>query len=196
VLPAVLVACVSVGAVAVAARRLRAVTALLPSDPESLRSAVRSGRGDAIASAVQRLFSDEDARAILSQALVDGSPPDAAIAALNEHLGDVARALSLGRTIPRSCGRVALASGTLAAVLEVTASVSARIATAWAPALWEFAVGAAGAVAAFEIDRRSAAGADRVRAAWDQVATVFVNRLGPASASTGKRSASRGPDPS
>jgi hypothetical protein len=191
VLPAVLVACVSAGAVAVAARRLRAVTALLPSDPGSLRSAVRSGSRDAIASSVRWLFPGEDACAILSQSLFDGSAPEAAIATLNEHLGDIARALAVGHGIPRSAGRVALASGTLAAVLELVASVSARGGAAWATALAEFLAGAVGAAVAFELDRQSLVRADRVRAAWDEVAAIFAGRLGQGKGGRGSLRASR-----
>jgi hypothetical protein len=191
VLPALLVACVSAGAVAVSAKRLRTVTALLPPDPGSLRSAVRSGSRDAIASSIRRLFSDEEARATLSQSLFDGSAPDAAIATLNEHLGDIARVLAVGHGIPRSSGRVALASGTLAAVLELVASFSARAGVAWAPALWEFVAGAVGAAVAFELDRRSLARAERVRAAWDEVAAVFAGRLGQSGGGKGTLKASR-----
>ena len=125
-----------------------------------------------------QLFVDEGDQAVLSRALLEGSSRDLAIATLNEHLGDVARALTVGRTVPRSMGRVALAAGTLAAVLEVGASVSSSSGAAWAPALWEFLAGCVGAAAAFEIDRRSEVLAERVRAGWDEIAAVFEKRLG------------------
>lgn len=177
-LPALLVACVSAGAVAVSAKRFQTVTALLPSDPGGLRSAVKSGSRDAIASSVRRLFPDEEACEILSQALFDGSAPGASILTLNEHLGDVERVLTVGHAIPRSSGRVALASGTLAAVLELVASVSTPAGAAWGPALWEFVAGAVGAAAAFELDRRSRVQAEGVRAGWDEVAAIFAGRIG------------------
>ena len=144
-----------------------------------------------MAAAIGQLFVGEGDRAVLVRALLEGSSPDVAIAALNEHLGDVARALTVGRTVPRSMGRVALAAGTLASVLEVGASVSSSSGAAWAPALWEFLAGCVGAAAALEIHRRSEVLAERVRAGWDDVAAVFEKRLGAPGGARGHAGAPR-----
>ena len=197
-LPALIVASVSTAAVFIAARRLRAVTVLIPAEPGALRAAVRSESPSAIHLAVRRVFPDEHDAAVLCGGLEDGAVSAQAVATLNEHLGDVASGLAAGRNAPRAMARAALASGTLAAVLELSGSVASATGASWAPALWEFFAGAAGAAAAFEIDRRSAVREERARAGWDEIGAVFAGRLG-AGAAAGRpqnpgRGAGRHPD--
>jgi hypothetical protein len=173
VLFAVLVACVSATALALGATRLRAVAKLMPSSPSALRAALRARDQQAVQGAVQGLFAAQDFdHDILTRALLDGTSADAAVAALNEHLGDVARGLSVGSTVPRAMGRVALAAGTLAAVLQLGGSVSTAAGAEWAPAAWQFLAGCVGAGAAFEMDRRCGALSERVRRGWDEVAAL------------------------
>jgi hypothetical protein len=154
------------------------VTRLLPRAGEGLRVGVSSANAESVKAAVVELFDDEDDRAVLVRALLDRSDRNRAIATLNEHLGQVERALEVGRAVPRAIGRAALASGTFAAVVEFGGSVSSARGAAWAPAIAEFLAGAVGTALTLELDRRSAAQAHRVREAWDKIAAVFARRLG------------------
>jgi len=175
---AALVGCVSAAAFFVSAARLRELERLLPKSPSALRGALLARDEAAVRRAVQELFVAEAfEHEALARALLGGSSKEEAVATLNEHLGDVARELSVGRTVPRAMGRVALAAGTLAGVLQVGSTVSSRAGVLWAPALWAFVAGCIGAGAAFELDRRCRDLSERVKAAWDEVAAVCERSL-------------------
>lgn len=180
---AAFVGCVSATALAIAAMRLRAVAKLLPNSPSTLRAALRTRDQAAVHGAIQGLFPAEGfEHDVLTKALLDGSSTGAAVAVLNEYLGDVARELAVGRTVPRAMGRIALAAGTLAGVLQIGSTVSSPSGATWAPAVWAFVAGCLGAGAAFEMDRRCGALSERVRAGWDEVAALCERSFRPAGA--------------
>lgn len=175
---AALVGCVSAAAFLISAARLRELEKLLPNSASALRAALLGRDETAVRRAVEGLFATEDfEHDLLARALLDGSSKEAAVAILNERLGDIARELAVGRTVPRAMGRVTLAAGTFAGVLQIGSTVSSPSGVLWAPAMWAFVAGCVGAGAAFEMDRRCGATSERVKVAWDEVAALCERSL-------------------
>jgi hypothetical protein len=175
VLVTALVGCVGVVAVVVAVRALRTVNALVP-DVAPLRRAMLADDGAAIQVAVRRLFpSDADVDA-LEAALARSDARLAAVAALNDHLGDVDRTLlSSARELPRSVARIALSTGALGAALEIGSARAAPLGLRGAIAA--LLLGAISAGVVLEVGRRARAAEGLARAGWDEVSRIFSRRL-------------------
>ena len=170
-----LVACVGVVAIVVAARALRAVNALVP-DVASLRRATLADDGAAMRVAVRRLFPPDADVDALEAALARSGARLAAVAALNDHLGDVDRTLrSSARELPRSVARIALSTGALGAALEIGAARAAPIGLRGAIAA--LLVGALSAGVVLEVGRRARAAETLARAGWDEVSRIFSRRI-------------------
>ena len=148
---------------------------LAPRNADLVEKKLRSTDDAEVTSAIRDTFADA------ASAMVDALTTKTAAAtrqsavALDEHLGDLDRALSAGRAVPAAAARVALLSAGLGAVIELLRDLSGRgIAFAVAAG----AIGVAGAAVCFELGRRSAARALELRAIWDRLTGVAALRLG------------------
>lgn len=95
-----------------------------------------------------------------------------AIAAINEKLFEVATTLDRGADLPKAAARIALASGTLFALLELAGGLS-RGQVSWGPGLVAFMGGLAAAGVCAELGRLAKAQERRCRDAWNR----FAKRL-------------------
>ena len=172
-----LVACACSAAVVVAVRARRAVNALVP-DVAPLRRATLANDGAAIQVAVRRLFPEDADVDALEAALVRSSARLAAVAALNDHLGEVDRTLrTSARELPRSAARIALSTGALGAALSIGGARGAP--GALGGAVTALLIGAISAGSVLEVGRRARGAEGRARAGWDEVSRILSRRIGP-----------------
>jgi len=174
-----LVACVCATAVIVSVRALARVNALVP-DVAPLRRATLTDDGASIQAAVRRLFPPDTDIDALEAALGRSSARVAAVAELNDHLGEVDRTLRVSaRELPRSVARIAFMTGALGAALEIAA---ARGDPGGLPgAITALVIGAVSAGAVLEAGRRARVAEERARSGWDEVSRIFSRRIGSAS---------------
>lgn len=150
-----------------AARSARAVGRAAPLDATSaLRTLSRAATGDveAARSALTRAGCPLEALGWSNSAI----SPEQCIPALNEHLGDISASLSKSEPIPRAAARISLFSGGFAAVADLARQMAAGQPSA-APLL-AFAAGLAAAIVCWDLARRTARAAQRVRKDWDAIA--------------------------
>lgn len=178
-----LAAGVGTGAVVSVARGRTRTRRARPGDVRTLSNALRSSEPDAIGQALVALFGDGDA--VFREAIVTGGDPGPAVAALNEHLADVDKGLSLESGRFGASTRIAFSGGTLGGVLELSRAVSSHSGSGYVLAAAAFFTGCVSAGACFEIGRRAAAEAAQIRREWDQIASEIAKRLARADESGG-----------
>ena len=149
-----LVLYVAVAATLVARRRLVQIASLRVTDVAALVRAIRSDKEDDLAAA-HASARVESFESLVVSALVEGATPTVRVATVNEHLGDLDRALDSQRDVPKVIARAALLCGTLGSVLELTVTVATPTGPAWMPASASFVLGLTGFLAALQIDRRA-----------------------------------------
>lgn len=118
-----------------------------------------------------QLGPDPDAAATLRS-----TDPAERIAALNERLGDVSLALGQIAPVPKVAARIALAWGTLVAIVRLSGDV--RVGDPTPVPLVVFAVGASGALACAELARRTSASGEKVRKEWDSLSAALSKEMG------------------
>lgn len=118
----------------------------------------------------------------------------AAVAALNEALGDVARELDVSREVPKSATRVTLASGALLALVELGRRLPDGAASAMAGALPPVAAGVVGAAICWSLARVAEQRGRRARDGWDRLGRI-LERLLTESDNVGDRAIHRPVDP-
>ena len=118
----------------------------------------------------------------------------AAVATLNEALGDVARELDVSREVPKSATRVALACGALLALVELGRRLPDDGASALAGALPPMAAGAVGAAICLILARSAEQRGRRARDGWDRLGRI-LERLLAESDNVGGRGIHRPVDP-
>ncbi len=102
----------------------------------------------------------------------------AAVASLNEALGDVARELEVSREIPKSATRVALAAEALVGLVELGRRLPEEGPMALVSAGPPFAVGLVGAVACILLGRSADERGRRARNGWDRLGRILERLLG------------------
>lgn len=168
-------AAISAAAVAVAARQLVRLGRLRPPRAPGLEEAARGGDPEAVAAALDELFPSGWSPS-LADALL-GKASGAAVAELNEVLGDIDGELRASEGVPRSATRIALFAGAFGGIVELLPTVGAGQ-PSYGPAVAAAGFGILGAILSAELGRRSKERVGDVRSEWDQVATAFSRRLG------------------
>jgi hypothetical protein len=161
---------VAAGCVLLSMQRLRSVTLLVRQDPEraleGFKPATRE-RGLQIAARGGSIG------ALVGEVL--GAPDRAhAIATINERLADVGAELDRGADVPKAAARIALAAGTMFALLELARGLSHGTVT-WGWGVAAFAGGLVGAAASAELGRLTKAQAERCREAWNRLARLLAS---------------------
>jgi len=154
-----------------ALRRLKSV-ARLAASAQASDGLERASR----ARVLQRL-APESPMGSLSREVLEAPSERAAIATLNEALGDVARELDVGREVPKSATRVALATGTLLALIEIGRLLPQGAARALPTAGGSFAVGLVGASLCLLIARGADDRARSARDGWDRLGRTLERLL-------------------
>ncbi|HEY3235755.1 MAG TPA: hypothetical protein VGJ84_13645 [Polyangiaceae bacterium] len=113
--------------------------------------------------------------------LPSAASPEHAVFELNQMISEASREARVHKTVPASAARIALYSGALCAVLELTRTLS----PSGRPALWPlvaFVVAAVAALLCTALGRSSDARSKRRRQAWDliqkKLATHFKTEQG------------------
>lgn len=130
----------------------------------------------------------------VAREVLDAPGRAAAIASLNEALGDIARELDVSREVPKSATRVALASGGLLGLVELGRRLPAEGAASLAAAGPPFAVGVVGAFACVLLGRAAEDRGRRARDGWDRLGRI-LERLLAESDNVGRRGSEQRVDP-
>ena len=101
----------------------------------------------------------------------------AAVARLNEALGDVARELDVGAEVPRTATRVALASAMLFGLVELARRLPEGGAAGMPWALAALAAGISSAAVCLLLGRSAQARARRARDGWDRLSRILTRLL-------------------
>jgi hypothetical protein len=142
-----------------------------PDDTEAvLRTLRRTGRIESepgVASAAGSPAADV-ARSVLRA-------PDRQHAELNEQLTAQERSLSVGAELPQASARIALATGTLLAIVELARTLPGGGPTLWP--VYAFGGGFIAAGVALMLGRAAKKRLDRRRQAWNHLARVLIGRF-------------------
>jgi len=120
------------------------------------------------------LLGPEDARSLL-RGVLDAPSREHAMAELNQWLGDARHQLAGGAQVARSAGRVALAAGTLLALIEVARSLPSGE-TSVVGAFASFGFGVAAALGTSIFGRLADSRADRTRQRWSRLVRELTRR--------------------
>lgn len=161
---------VAAGCVLLSVQRLKSVTQLVRRGPERVLEAFKPPTRERAGEIAAR---GGDLAALVGEVL--GAPDRArAIAILNERLADVGDELERGADVPKAAARIALASGTLFALLELAHGLQQQ-AVRWGWGLGAFLGGLAGAAVCAELGRLTKAQAERCREAWNRLAKLLAS---------------------
>jgi len=177
VIAAVLAAVISAAAVAAAFRQLLAVGRLRPQQPSLLEEAIKTNDASRVGRALDVLFPSGWSPA-LADLLLRGEAKEAAVAELNEQLGDVDRDLRRGGDVPRSAARIAMFAGVFGGIVELSRAVGTEFPD-YRGAISALGAGLVGALVSAELGRRTRDRVGDVRSEWDRVATLFARKVGP-----------------
>ncbi len=170
---------------------LRRWQALAQTAPSSTSSASQTDpRGRVERRAVALLGADVGAE--LVRAVLEAPTRAHAVAELNERLSEARASIEAGATVPRSAARVAVASGTLMALVEVARNLpSGQGSMVWP--LVAFGVGLVASVACGQMGRLADCRAQDLRHAWNELSRALrqhlpVNDAAAAETATGEQS--------
>lgn len=156
---------VGAGCVLLSAARLKSVTQLVREGPgrvlEAFRPVTRERAGE--------IAAQSGGIAALVGEVLSASDRAHAIAAINVRLADVGAELERGADVPKAAVRIALASGTLFALLELARGLT-HGEVRWGWGLGAFAGGLVAAAVSTELGRLTKAQAERCRGAWNGLA--------------------------
>jgi hypothetical protein len=167
---------ISAAVVAGTLRNLLRLGRLRPTGRGALAEAVRSAERGDVERALDALFPTGWSPA-MCDALVLGEPLPAAVAELNEQLGDIDRELSAADGVSKSAVRIPLFAGSFGAIVELLPTVGVPLPD-YAPAIAAVGFGIIGAAIGGELGRRTRDRVGDLRTEWDQVASVFSRRFG------------------
>jgi hypothetical protein len=160
--------------VAVAVRRWRMLLRLSPRPQPAPGASSARARAELAAA---ELVGPQAAARLVSDVL-DAPTRKHSVAELNERLSDAAREIDVGREVPRSAARVALASGTLLAVIELVRTLpEGQASVKWA--LVAFSCGLASAMGTRYAGRLADSRAEQLREAWNELARMLTRLLPP-----------------
>lgn len=160
--------CVGIGCVVVALRRLRVVGAI-EREAIACEGLERASRERVLAK-----LDESSAQGRAAREVLEAPSRPAAIARLNEALGEVVREIDIGAEVPRSATRVALASGGLTGLLELARRLPAEGAASLPWALAAFSAGIVCAGVCLVLGQRAETGARRARDGWDRLSRILA----------------------
>jgi hypothetical protein len=147
-------------------RRLRQLPAAGHGDVQAALQALRPSTRAQLEQVVRGL-PDASPVAELLLRVYEAPTRDAAVAETNLQLAEVSRELDVQAEVPRSSARIALASGTVLALLRVIGDLNAGQPGGWLWALAPFAGGTLSALICAQLGRMAGERARSYREAWN-----------------------------